>query len=110
MRIAAKARKERNKARAFLRSLRAFAAIHFPAILSEHKFIQMRELMRAALLTVIGYIANTGYSSETPAWVQKSNEAAKPLLDYIAKYNPESASSAGIDEADLAVGKKFIAP
>ena len=59
--------------------------------------------MRAALLTVIGYIANTGYSSETPAWVQKSNEAAKPLLEYIAKYNPESASSAGIDEADLAV-------
>jgi uncharacterized protein (DUF885 family) len=56
--------------------------------------------MRTGILAGIGCLAITGYSGETPGWVEKSNEAAKPLLEYLAKYSPENASSIGIDQAD----------
>ncbi|SFV18001.1 DUF885 domain-containing protein [Pseudoduganella namucuonensis] len=35
-----------------------------------------------------------------PAWVTKSNENAKLLLNVLAKYSPESASSLGVDGYD----------
>jgi uncharacterized protein (DUF885 family) len=60
----------------------------------------MTDSMRMGLLAAVGCIAIAGYAADTPAWVQKSNEAAKPLLEYITKYTPESGSSIGIDQAD----------
>ena len=74
--------------------------MHFPAILPEHSIILMRDLIRTGILAGIGCLAIAGHAGETPGWVEKSNEAAKPLLDYLAKYSPENASSIGIDEAD----------
>jgi hypothetical protein len=59
--------------------------------------------MRMGLLAAVGCIAIAGYAAGAPAWVQKSNEAAKPLLEYITKYTPESGSSIGIDQADEGV-------
>jgi uncharacterized protein (DUF885 family) len=56
--------------------------------------------MRIGLTAASAFIAIGSYAGETPAWVQKSNEAAKPLLEYIAKYTPEYGSSIGIDKAD----------
>jgi hypothetical protein len=55
------------------------------------------------LLATVACVAVAGYAADTPAWVQKSNEAAKPLLEYITKYTPEYGSSIGIDQADEGV-------
>jgi uncharacterized protein (DUF885 family) len=61
----------------------------------------MRNLMRLGFSVAIGAAAVVAaHAGETPDWVQKSNEAAKPLLEYITKYTPESGSSIGIDQAD----------
>src|ERR1700733_8784747 len=60
----------------------------------------MTNLMRLGFAVAIGGAAVASYAGETPEWVQKSNEAAKPLLEYITKYTPESGSSIGIDQAD----------
>ena len=60
----------------------------------------MTKSMRLGLLTAIGTIAVSSYAVETPEWVQRSNELAKPLLDHVAKYAPESASAIGIEQAD----------
>jgi uncharacterized protein (DUF885 family) len=54
-------------------------------------------------MAAFGCIATVAYGGDEPAWVQKSNEAAKPLLEYITKYTPEYGSSIGIDQADEAV-------
>jgi uncharacterized protein (DUF885 family) len=37
---------------------------------------------------------------QVPAWVQKSNQNAKVMLDLTAKYNPESAQQSGVDGVD----------
>ena len=59
--------------------------------------------MRFWLAATIGTLATAGYAGDTPDWVQKSNEAAKPLLEYITKYIPETGSSIGVDQADEVV-------
>jgi uncharacterized protein (DUF885 family) len=63
----------------------------------------MTDSLRTGLLAALVYIAGAAYAGEEPAWVQKSNEAAKPLLEYLTKYTPEYGSSIGIDQADEAV-------
>jgi uncharacterized protein (DUF885 family) len=55
-------------------------------------------ILIGALLAIIG--PNLGYADSAPAWVRTSNEAAQPMLDFMAKYSPESASEEGIEEAD----------
>jgi hypothetical protein len=55
------------------------------------------------LLAAVGCFAIAGYAGGTAGWVQKSNQAAKPLLEYITKYTPENGSSIGIDQADESV-------
>ena len=59
--------------------------------------------IRTGLVAAIGAVAIASYAGETQGWVQKSNEAAKPLLEYIARYTPEYGSSIGIDKADEGV-------
>ena len=63
----------------------------------------MTHSIRMGLLAAVGCIASASYAGETAAWVQKSNQAAKPLLEYITKYTPENGSSIGIDQADESV-------
>jgi uncharacterized protein (DUF885 family) len=63
----------------------------------------MTNLMRLGFAIAFGGAGVAVYAGETPDWVQKSNEAAKPLLEYITKYTPESGSSIGIDQADEGV-------
>lgn len=63
----------------------------------------MRNLKYLGFAVAISAAAVASYAGETPEWVQKSNEAAKPLLEYITKYTPESGSAIGIDQADEAV-------
>jgi len=63
----------------------------------------MIDSMRMGFVAAVGCFAIASYAGETPAWVQKSNEAAKPLLEYITKYTPEYGSSIGIDQADEGV-------
>jgi uncharacterized protein (DUF885 family) len=63
----------------------------------------MTNLMRLGLGVAIGAAGVASYAGETPEWVQKSDEAAKPLLEYITKYTPESGSSIGVDQADEGV-------
>ncbi|HWR16498.1 MAG TPA: DUF885 domain-containing protein [Terriglobales bacterium] len=41
-----------------------------------------------------------GVSHVVPAWVQRSNENAKVLLDLEARYNPEGAQQSGVDGVD----------
>ncbi len=63
----------------------------------------MTRSLRIGLVAAVACLAVAGYAADTPAWVQKSNEAAKPLLEYITKYTPEYGSSIGIDQADEGV-------
>jgi uncharacterized protein (DUF885 family) len=63
----------------------------------------MTDSMRMGLVTAVVCIAIAGHAGDMPDWVQKSNQAAKPLLEYIAKYAPENGSSIGIDQADESV-------
>src|SRR5258708_31958968 len=63
----------------------------------------MKDLIRVGLVAAVGCLASAGHAGENPDWVQKSNEAAQPLLEYITKYTPESGSSIGIDQADEGV-------
>jgi uncharacterized protein (DUF885 family) len=63
----------------------------------------MKVLLRVGLVAAVGCVAAAGYTADTPAWVQTSNQAAEPLLEYITKYTPENGSSIGIDQADEAV-------
>jgi uncharacterized protein (DUF885 family) len=63
----------------------------------------MTDSTQIGLVAALGCLVVNSYAGETPSWVQKSNEAAKPLLEYIAKYTPENGSSLGIDQADTDV-------
>ncbi|MBD8530682.1 MULTISPECIES: DUF885 domain-containing protein [unclassified Massilia] len=59
-----------------------------------------RPLARTALsLLLAAVLASPAFAAE-PAWVTKSNENAKVLLNVLAKYSPESASSLGVDGYD----------
>jgi uncharacterized protein (DUF885 family) len=60
----------------------------------------MKDSMRMGLLAAVACVALASYADLPPAWVQKSNQAAKPLLDYMTKYTPENGSAIGIDQAD----------
>jgi uncharacterized protein (DUF885 family) len=63
----------------------------------------MTHSIRMGLLAAVGCFGIAGYAGETAGWVQKSNQAAKPLLEYMAEYTPENGSSIGIDQADESV-------
>lgn len=55
--------------------------------------------LRAGVLALICALAAPSFAAE-PAWVTKSNDNAKLLLNVMAKYSPESASSLGVDGFD----------
>ena len=60
-----------------------------------------RSTLQAAALAVIAF-ASTAQAAE-PAWVAESNANARPMLELIAKYAPESAASLGVDGYDAAI-------
>jgi len=60
----------------------------------------MIKLILIGVLSAIAATAGLGYDNNAPDWVRKSNEAAQPMLDFMAKYSPESASEEGIEGAD----------
>jgi hypothetical protein len=65
--------------------------------------------IRSAFVCALAAVACIGATSaqetskpahQTAAWVQKSNQNAKVLLDLTAKYNPEAAQQSGVDGID----------
>jgi uncharacterized protein (DUF885 family) len=59
-----------------------------------------RPLAKTLLATLLASaLALPAFAAE-PAWVTKSNDNAKVLLNVLAKYSPESASSLGVDGYD----------
>jgi uncharacterized protein (DUF885 family) len=59
-----------------------------------------RPLVRTVLAGLLASaLALPAFAAE-PAWVTKSNDNAKVLLNVLAKYSPESASSLGVDGYD----------
>lgn len=55
----------------------------------------------ARTVFVAGLMAGlTASAADTPAWIARSNEHAQLLLDVLAKYSPEFASSTGIPGHD----------
>jgi len=59
-----------------------------------------RPLVRTALAGLLAAtLAAPAFAAE-PAWVTKSNENAKVLLNVLAKYSPESASNLGVNGYD----------
>jgi uncharacterized protein (DUF885 family) len=61
--------------------------------------IQKKKICAAIAALSIAVIALPAFSAEQP-WVAKSNANAKLLLNVIAKYDPENASSIGVDGFD----------
>jgi len=59
-----------------------------------------RPLARTALSLLLAAVLASPVFAAEPAWVTKSNENAKVLLNVLAKYSPESASSLGVDGYD----------
>ena len=59
----------------------------------------MTPQLRAGVLAVLFSLAVPAFAAE-PAWVTKSNDNAKLLLNVTAKYSPEGASSLGVDGYD----------
>lgn len=55
--------------------------------------------MLGAITLAFASLASSAAAAE-PAWVAKSNDNAKLLLNVMAKYSPESASSLGVDGYD----------
>jgi uncharacterized protein (DUF885 family) len=51
------------------------------------------------VLLVVSTMSAAG-EPKSPAWVARSNETAKPLLDAIARFNPEAASQFGVESVD----------
>lgn len=54
---------------------------------------------------VLGYLLvvstiSFGEKTKSPAWVARSNELAQPLLQALAKFNPEAASQFGVESVD----------
>lgn len=61
--------------------------------------MKLKPQLRATVFALICALALPVGAAE-PAWVGKSNENAKLLLNVMAKYSPESASSLGVDGYD----------
>ncbi|KQQ91935.1 DUF885 domain-containing protein [Massilia sp. Leaf139] len=59
-----------------------------------------RPLVKTVLSTLLATSLSLPAFAAEPAWVTKSNENAKVLLNVLAKYSPESASSLGVDGYD----------
>lgn len=55
--------------------------------------------MRSSLILSL-FLAAAVWAQSPPAWVQKSNQNAQLLIDLIARYSPEEASSAGVAGLD----------
>jgi hypothetical protein len=58
---------------------------------------------RLLALAMLMMLASLAAHSTEPAWVARSNDNAKLLLQLTAKYNPESASRLGVDGYDEAI-------
>ncbi len=58
----------------------------------------MAHLALGVLLVVSTMSA--GEEPKATAWVARSNELAKPLLDVLARFNPEAASQFGVESVD----------
>ena len=61
-----------------------------------HTYIKSRTVMGALIVAALSLPA----SAAQPAWVTKSNESSKLLLNVLAKYSPEGASGLGVDGYD----------
>ena len=61
--------------------------------------MKLKTQLRAGVLALACALAVPSFAAE-PAWVTKSNDNAKLLLNVMAKYSPESASSLGVDGFD----------
>jgi uncharacterized protein (DUF885 family) len=59
-----------------------------------------RPLARTILSTLLVAALSLPAVAAEPAWVAKSNENAKVLLNVLAKYSPEGASNLGVDGYD----------
>jgi uncharacterized protein (DUF885 family) len=59
-----------------------------------------RPLAKTLLATLLAAALVLPAVAAEPAWVTKSNDNAKVLLNVLAKYSPESASSLGVDGYD----------
>jgi uncharacterized protein (DUF885 family) len=59
-----------------------------------------RPLVKTVLSTLLAAALLSPAFAAEPAWVTKSNDNAKVLLNVLAKYSPESASSLGVDGYD----------
>jgi len=59
-----------------------------------------RPLARTVLSTLLLAALSLPVIAAEPAWVTKSNENAKVLLNVLAKYSPEGASNLGVDGYD----------
>jgi len=59
-----------------------------------------RPLARTLLATLLAAALSLPAIAAEPAWVTKSNENAKVLLNVLAKYSPEGASNLGVDGYD----------
>lgn len=59
-----------------------------------------RPLARTVLSTLLAAALSAPAFAAEPAWVTKSNTNATVLLNVLAKYSPESASSLGVDGYD----------
>jgi uncharacterized protein (DUF885 family) len=59
-----------------------------------------RPLAKTLLATLLAAALSLPATAAEPAWVTKSNDNAKVLLNVLAKYSPESASTLGVDGYD----------
>lgn len=60
----------------------------------------MHEIVRSAALFAVPVLLSAGAYAEQPAWVAKSDEYSALVLDAIAEFSPEYASSMGVDGLD----------
>lgn len=60
----------------------------------------MRQLLRTLLIAILAALLSGPALAIEQAWVAKSNENTKILLNVTAKYSPESASQLGVDGFD----------
>jgi uncharacterized protein (DUF885 family) len=67
----------------------------FPSVNS-----MIKHLLSVAACLMLTGLATSVPAAETAAWVTKSNAAAEPALEYLARYNAEYASSLGLEKYD----------
>jgi uncharacterized protein (DUF885 family) len=63
----------------------------------------VRAVLAAALLASAPLVMAAGAAPSTPAWVTESNKHSQVLLEIVAKYAPESASSFGVEGHDAEI-------